>query len=116
MAYDENLEERIDNVLKRQKVDYVSKKMMGGLCYMVDDKMCVGIVRDQLMARIAPEIYETSLKLKGCSEMKFTGKPMNGYVFVDLQVIDNDKDLEYWVNLCLEFNPQATSSKKKKAK
>lgn len=68
------------------------------------------------MARIDPDIYTDCLKKKGCTEMNFTGRPMKGYVFVDNKAIDKDKDLHYWVQLCLDFNPSATASKKKKAK
>lgn len=81
---------------------------------MVDDKMCVGIVKDQLMARIGPEAYEAELEKSGVHEMNFTGRAMKGYVFVDNEAVDFDKDLEYWIDRCLEFNPKAKSSKKKK--
>lgn len=114
MPYDEYLEERINNVLKDKKVNYQAKKMMGGLCYLVDDKMCVGIVKNQLMARIHPDLYEASLRKVGVNEMNFTGRPMKGYVFIDPEGVDLDKDLEYWIQLCLDFNPLAKSSKKKK--
>lgn len=87
--------------------------MMGGLCIMVKDKMCMGIEKTRLMARIDPEIYESALKKKGCTEMNFTGKPMKGYVFVDSKAVDMDNDLAYWVQLCLDYNPKAKSSKKK---
>ena len=40
MAYDEYLQERIEIILNEKKVQFVAKKMMGGLCYMIDDKMC----------------------------------------------------------------------------
>lgn len=111
MAYDEHLAERISNVLQEKRVRFESKKMMGGLCYMVQDKMTVGIVNDSLMARIDPEVYERVLKKKGCRPMDFTGKPMKGFVFVDPKGIDMDKDLEYWIQLCLDYNPKAKSSK-----
>jgi TfoX/Sxy family transcriptional regulator of competence genes len=114
MAFDNYLEERMTRVLESKKVDFEAKKMMGGLCYMVDDKMCFGIVKDQMMARIDPEIYQESLKIDGCNEMNFTGRAMNGYVFLDGQVIDKEDDLEHWIELCLDFNPRAKSSKKKK--
>ena len=87
--------------------------MMGGLCYMVDDKMCVGVVKDRLMARIDPDIYDEALSKPGCREMDFTGRPMKGFVFVEPVGIDMDEDLDYWVELCLDFNPRAQSSKKK---
>ena len=81
---------------------------------MVDDKMCVGIVKDVLMARIDPDIHEEALTKKGCRDMDFTGKPMKGFVFVDPEAVDLDSDLDYWIGLCLDFNPRAKSSKKKK--
>jgi TfoX/Sxy family transcriptional regulator of competence genes len=114
MAYDNYLEERISRIIEAKKVGFEAKKMMGGLCYLVEGKMLCGIVGDQLMARINPEIYQDSLKRDGVNEMNFTGRAMQGYVFVDPEAIDREDDLEYWLNLCLEFNPLAKSSKKKK--
>lgn len=87
--------------------------MFGGLCFMVNDKMYVGVVKDELMARIHPEVYEKALQKEGCSEMNFTGRPMKGFVFVSQEATDLDTDLEYWLQLALDFNPQATSCKKK---
>ena len=114
MAYDEHLAERIQKVFKEKRVRFEEKKMMGGLCFMVKDKMCAGIIKDMLMARIDPDLYEKALRKKGCHEMDFAGKPMKGFVFVDSVSIDMDKDLEYWLQLCIDFNPKAKSSKKKK--
>lgn len=116
MAYDEHLAERIQKILDEKKVNYFDKKMFGGVAFMVDDKMCVGIVKENLMARIGPDAYEEALTKDGCKEMSFTGRPMKGYVYVEPHAVDMDKDLEYWVQLCLDFNPLAKSSKKKKKK
>ena len=116
MAYDLNLADRIARVLKHKNIEFEEKQMMGGLCCMVDDKMCVGIIKDQLMCRIGHEQYELALTKDGCKEMTFTGKPMKGYVLIDPQVLDDDVNLEYWIQLCLDFNPKAKSSKKKKPK
>ena len=94
MAYDEYLQERIERILSELKVQYEAKKMMGGLCYMMDDKMLCGLVKDQLMARIGPEGYEEALKMDHVNEMNFTGRAMKGYVFVDGPGVDMDEDLE----------------------
>jgi hypothetical protein len=59
------------------------KRMMGGLTFMINGKMCVGILKEDLMARIDPEVHEDSLRRKRCREMDFTGRPMRGFVFVD---------------------------------
>jgi TfoX/Sxy family transcriptional regulator of competence genes len=113
MAYDEHLANRIKAVFDQNHTSYEEKKMMGGLCFMVDDKMCVGVIKNELMARVDPEIYEKALSTKGSREMDFTGRAMRGFLFIAPQAIDMEKDLEYWLNLCLEFNPKAKSSKKK---
>lgn len=113
MAYDEFLAERIRSGLRRKRKSFEEKKMMGGLCFMVNEKMCVGIVKNTFMGRIDPESKAAALKKKGCREMDFTGRPMKGFVFVDPVGIDLDADLDYWINLCLAFNPKAKASKKK---
>lgn len=116
MAYDENLADRIRDILDRQRVPYEEKRMMGGLCFMVHGKMCMGVEKDKLMARIGPEVYPEALKRKGCCEMDFTGKPMKGYVYVLPPGFAEDKDLAAWVQLCLDFNPFAVASAKAKKK
>jgi TfoX/Sxy family transcriptional regulator of competence genes len=114
MPFDEHLAERISQVLKERSIHFEAKKMMGGLAFMVDDKMCLGVVKDELMARVGPEAEEEALRLKGSRPMDFTGRPMKGYLFVSAEGVDMEADLEHWVQLCLDFNPLAKSSKKKK--
>ena len=116
MAYDEYQEERINRILREKNVDFYTKKMMGGLCYMMDDKMLCGIVKDQMMARIGTDAYEEALSKEHVNEMNFTGRAMKGYVFVDGPAMDMDEDLEYLIQKCVDFNPLAKSSKKKKKK
>ena len=96
MAYDQHLAERISGVLKEKRVRFEPKNMMGGLCYMINDKMAVGIIKDSLMIRIDPDLYDQSLKKKGVRHMDFTGKVLKGFLLVDPVAIDMQKDLEYW--------------------
>lgn len=113
MAFNEILALRVRKALSgKNRVE--EKKMMGGLTFMVNKKMCVGILNDDLMARIDTGVYESALKRKGCREMDFTGKPMKGFVFVSAEGTRTKKDLEYWINLVLDYNKRAKASKKKK--
>lgn len=114
MAYNQALAERIDDYLTAKSPGFSSKKMFGGLCFMVDDKMCVGLIGDQLMARIDPEVYHQALQKAHVAEMDFTGRAMKGYVYISAEGLVDDSALQYWVDLALEFNPKAKSSKKKK--
>lgn len=122
MAYNEFMADQIDQILKEKNVNHAVKKMMGGLCYMVDDKMCFGIHFDKkknmdlLMARIGEDVAMEVMDEVGCNPMDFTGRPMRGYVFVDPDGFDLQEDLEKWIQRCLDFNPIAKSSKKKKEK
>jgi TfoX/Sxy family transcriptional regulator of competence genes len=116
MSYNEFLGDRIRQVLLDKSVNFFEKKMFGGLCFMVDDKMCIGIIKDEVMARIGPEKYVESLLKEGCNKMNFTGRPMKGYVFLTGKAIDLDKDLEFWIQLALDFNPLAKASKKRATK
>jgi TfoX/Sxy family transcriptional regulator of competence genes len=113
MAYNEHLADRINGILKEKNANFYEKKMFGGLCFMVEEKMCIGIVKEEIMARIGEDKYTEALLKHGCREMNFTGQPMKGYVFIDEASIDLDDDLEYWVQLALDFNPFAKSSKKR---
>jgi len=113
MAYNEELANRTRELLIAQrKVE--EKKMMGGLTFMVNNKMCVGILGYDLMARINPDVYESALEERGCREMDFTGRPMKGFVFVGPEGTKTKNNLEYWINLALDFNKKAKSSRKKK--
>ncbi|MCG8581997.1 MAG: TfoX/Sxy family protein [Bacteroidales bacterium] len=113
MAYDEHLADRIRQSLIGKKAKYEEKKMMGGLCFMVDDKMCVGVVKNDMMTRISPDDYEDLLTEPGAKPMDFTGRVMKGFVMVEPTGVDMDDDLDKWVQRCLDFNPLAKSSKKK---
>ena len=82
---------------------------------MVNDKMCAGIMKEELMIRIDPEVYDIALTKTGCKPMQFTSKPTKNFVLVNAEVINTKKDLNFWIALALDFNKKkATSSKKKK--
>ena len=76
--------------------------------------MCLGIIKDEMMCRIDPELHEAVVEKPGCRTMDFTKRPMKGYVMIDDSGMKTKKEFDYWVNLCLTFNKKAKSSKKKK--
>ncbi len=113
MAYNDQLANRIREYLS-DIPNVEEKNMMGGLTFMVNDKMCVGIIKDELMCRVNPAMHETLVEKPGCRTMDFTNRPMIGYILIAETAMKQKKDLAYWINLSLDFNPQAKSSKKKK--
>ncbi|MFC5626804.1 TfoX/Sxy family protein [Algoriphagus winogradskyi] len=119
MAYDEYLAERLATSFRRHGVSFTSKRMMGGMLFMVEDKMCIGLNQDKhtkedrLMVRVGEFAEEECMKRKGCRPMEFTGRPMKGFVYVDPEGFDMDEDWEFWVEKALEYNPLAKKSKKR---
>jgi len=114
MSYDEKLADRVREIIAVTHRKVEEKKMFGGLCFMVNGKMCIGVEQERLMVRLDPEKYDEVLEKPGCKPMDFTGKIMKGYVFVDTEFLKTKKDLGYLVGLALEFNNKAKASKKKK--
>ena len=122
MPYDQYTVDRIEQLIKESGQPYFTKKMMGGLIFMVNDKMACGTHYDKkkdtnlLMARIGEEAAEANLIRQGCLPMDFTGRPMKGYVFITPDGYDLDEDMSHWIGLCLDFNPLAKASKKRTKK
>ncbi len=114
MAYNQQLAKRIRELISHTHKNIEEKEMFGGLCFMVNGKMCVGVEKERLMVRLDPVKFDEVLRNEGCKAMDFTGRIMKGYVFVDIDVLTTKKKLSYWINLGLEYNIIAKSSKKKK--
>lgn len=111
MAYSEYQAERIRRRLQAHNITD-EKKMMGGLIFMVNDKMCVGIDidkstgQDRLMVRVGKASHDQLIFKKGSREMDFTGKVMRGFLFIAPEGFDSEEDLDFWIDKALEFNAQ----------
>ncbi len=114
MPFSQLLVDRIADQLLQKVIDFEEKYMFGGMCFMVDNKMCIGVINDDLMARINPEKEEELLSKDGARPMDFTKRPMRGYLYIDSTVYLDDEVLSFWIDECLAFNPLAKASKKKK--
>jgi TfoX/Sxy family transcriptional regulator of competence genes len=112
MAYDETLAARVREVV-RDKRGVTERKMFGGLAFMLQGNMFVGVLEQSLMARVGPADYERALGSPGVREMDFTGRPMHGYVFVDSALLKSAADLKRWVYLCADFATTLPAKAKK---
>jgi hypothetical protein len=115
MTYDLKLADRIREYLMAfPELKIEEKPMFRGLAFMVNDKMCVNVSGENLMCRFDPALQEDIAEKKGFEPMIMKGKELKGYCYINPIGFKSKKDFEYWVGLCLEFNPRAKSSKKKK--
>ena len=76
--------------------------------------MCVCVSGDEMMCRFDPALRETVAEKNGFRAMIMKGKEYKGYGYVSEEGIKSKKDFDYWISLCLTFNPKAKASKKKK--
>ena len=111
MAYNQHMADRMRELIATRTSNVTEKKMFGGLCFLVDDKICVAAKSDQMFLRIAPELYEKALEEDGCEPMIRAGKQMKGYFYVHYDQLRTHQQLAHWVNLALDFNPLARSYK-----
>ena len=109
MAFSEHLVGRVRQRLQKANITD-EKKMMGGLIFMVNDKMCIGVDKvkatgeDRLMVRVGKASHEQLLFKNGSHEMDFTGRVMRGFLFISPEGFDTEEDLDFWTDKALEFN------------
>ena len=102
MAYDDGLATRLTDALG-ERTPFSPRKMFGGLALMVDGNMCIGVMGDDVIARVGPDAKAGALDEPGTRPFDFTGRPMKGWVVVAADHVAEDEDLERWVERCLAF-------------
>ena len=97
MSYDEKLAERIRPILQRRR-GVTAKKMFGGLAFLLDGRMCCGVIDKDLVIRVGLDRYEGALRQPHTRPMDFTGRPLTGYVYVSPAGCRSDESLAKWIS------------------
>lgn len=102
MAYDEQMAGRVRKAVASRE-GLSERKMFGGLCLMLNGNMFAGLIGEELMLRVGPQRFEELLAKPGARPMDFTGRPMNGYLYVSPAAYATDKALSEWLDYALSF-------------
>lgn len=102
MPYSHSLAARVRPLLARER-GFAEKKMFGGCGFLLYGNMCVGIWHDALIARVGTEKYVESLARENVRAFDITGRPMNGWVMVDAEGLESDRELQAWVAACVGY-------------
>jgi hypothetical protein len=102
MAFDADLAARIRDALARIR-NVVEKKMFGGVGFLLDGHMLVGVWKDALIARIGPDAYDDALLEPHVGVFDITGRPMRGWVMVEPEGVEDDQQLAVWVGRAVAF-------------
>lgn len=114
MPYNEELANRIRTALKGTE-NLLEKKMFGGIAFMVNDKMCIGVDKEDIMLRCEPNETDELLKKPGARIFDLSGgRPMKGWLLVGPAGISTPLDFDWWLRKAMEGNKKAQPAKRKK--
>lgn len=100
------------DLLTKKGIAWEEKKMFGGICFLVDRKMCFGTTKGKFLVRVDPEEFDSLLENSNSEPMIHGSRIMKGYLYINPEDYQTNERLEFWVTKCLEFNPIANASKK----
>jgi TfoX/Sxy family transcriptional regulator of competence genes len=102
MAFSEALAQRIRQRLARRK-NVEEKKMFGGVGFLLNGNLLVGVWKDSLCVRLGPEQAEEALPEPHVKEFDITGRAMNGWVLVEPGGVTDDDQLKRWIQRAVNF-------------
>lgn len=114
MPFTPEIAARIARSLMDRNVEFEEKKMFGGLAFMIRDKMCIGVLHEDIMLRVMETHYPDLLEERHVRPMNFTGTPMKGFLFIEPAGFASDRDLNRWIDYAWEFALHGVVKSKKK--
>src|SRR5688572_27286803 len=106
MAYNLALTERVRQALAGIP-NVAERKMFGSIGFIINGKLCLGVgdhPDHNMMVRVGPDAYQDALKKEGAYPAIMRGRERKGYIFLVSEAVKTKKDLDYWVQLALDFN------------
>ena len=112
MVYDKKLADRIKKILQKCK-GVAEKEMFGGKSFLINGKMCCGVIKNDLVIRVNPKDYEKLLNRQNVRPMDFTGKPIKGFIYVNSKGCKSSVALSNWVKLGVDYVTSLREENKK---
>lgn len=102
MAYDQHVAERIRHWIDRRR-GFEEKAMFGGIGFLLNGNMCIGIWKDSLVLRVGKDAWESYLEQEFVAEFDITGRSMTGWVLVEPDGFDTESQLDEHLSAALQF-------------
>lgn len=102
MPYSKSLAERVQRTLREVR-GVSEKKLFGGVGFLLDGNLLVAVWQASLIVRLGADQAAMALKLPHVREFDVTGRPMKGWVMIEPDGLDSDRQLADWINRALEF-------------
>lgn len=102
MPYDPGLAERLHAVVSKRP-GMAEKKMFGGVGWMLNGNMCVGVYKEFLIIRVGEEMASALAGASGIGPMDITGRPMRGWLMVAPEGYEDDVALKRYTDAAIDF-------------
>jgi TfoX/Sxy family transcriptional regulator of competence genes len=102
MPFSESLASRVRDALIRSR-GVEEKKMFGGVGFLLNGNMLMGVWKDSLIVRVGPDGYDDALGEPHVAEFDITGRPMRGWVVIEPDGLESDEQLLSWVERAERF-------------
>jgi len=102
MAYNEELAERVRELLAKRK-GVTERKMFGGVAFMLNGNMLCGVRNDDLILRLEPEAGDAALKQKHARPFDLSPRPMRGMVMIAEDGCRQSSKLQRWITKAASF-------------
>jgi TfoX/Sxy family transcriptional regulator of competence genes len=112
MAFSESIAQRTRHVLSRRQ-DIEEKKMFGGLAFLLDGKLLVGVRKDSLLVRLDPAQGEIAQREPYVRQFEIGGRALRGWVVAAAEAIEDDDQLRRWIQLATTFVATLSAKPKK---
>ena len=112
MAFDESLAERIRHALASKK-GIEEKKMFGGIFFMKNGHMLVGVWKRSLIAQVGDKQTEDALLEPHVRQCDIPRRVIKGWVLVAPEGVDDDGQLSVWIQRAAKFVGKLPAKEKK---
>ena len=102
MPYDPILAQRLARVFRGRR-GFEQKKMFGGIGWMLNGNMCVGIYKEWLITRVGESAGAKLFQEPFAKPMDITGKPMKGWAMIAPEGVAQEADLRRHTDLAIAF-------------
>jgi TfoX/Sxy family transcriptional regulator of competence genes len=102
MAFSQSLADRVRQALRNDR-RIGEKKMFGGIAFLFNGNMLVGVWEQSLVVRLGPDQATTALKQPHVQQFDVGGRPMKGWIMVEPDGLDSDQQLAHWIDKAVQF-------------
>jgi TfoX/Sxy family transcriptional regulator of competence genes len=102
MDFEETLVTHVRRALARKK-GIEEKKMFGGIGFLLNGNLLVGVRKGSLVLRLGTEEGETALLEANVKVFDITGRAMKGWVVVDRDGVEDERQVKKWIQRAIKF-------------